>query len=122
LLSVKKMKNKDQIKKIFIEVASILESESKWTQLWKARDEINLACNALSKNACKFSVEGALIKVLFNNKIKIENPIYDECFDLLVKSLGRSHMDKVSKLQQWNDDSSFKDVQNLFTKILKSLE
>lgn len=116
------MKNKEQIQKIFIDFASILDTESKWTQLWKARDEINLACNALAKNACKFSIEGALIKSLSFNKIKIDNPIYDQCFDILVKSLGRQHMDKVSKLQQWNDDSSFKDVQNLISKILKSLE
>lgn len=116
------MKNKEQIKKIFIDFANILDNESKWTQLWKARDEINLACNALSKNACKFSIEGALIKSLFNNKVKIDDSMYDQCFDILVKSLGRQHMDKISKLQQWNDDSSYKDVQNLITKILKSLD
>lgn len=49
--------------KILEDARDVLHSPSRWTKGWYARDNKGLKCSAISDEACRYCISGALYKV-----------------------------------------------------------
>lgn len=110
------------LKEIFISALSKIEKEENWTKIWRARNSRNLAMNARDSEAVKFSIDGALIRALFDRNLSDENnPTYIECFKILEKNCSlNSKGDK--RFLEFNDNKNYQDIVKIYQKIIDSLK
>jgi len=108
------------LKEIFVLAKSKCNTPETWTKSWSARDDGNLACNPVSRDAEKFSLDGALLNTLYVKGYEPDSDIYKQTL-ALVGSAIKSDPTR-TKILAWNDDSTHKEVLAIFDKILSFLD